>query len=329
MTSEEQFEAASHGVVLFRLEQNRVYRAGGSEAERYLHGRLTQDIKKLNVGQGTRSLVLSPQGKIQGQMLVLRGPNDFLIISDPLPLEIDTDSFAAAILQFRVSDDIQLKKTDLALFSLQGPKSQKVLETFDLKLPVKPLEQVDVTIAQAAVTVVFNPRGADLGFDLLVDQKQRDMVASAVLAAGKDEGIVVGSAEARDMLRFSSGLLEYGSELSEKLSAPEIDLAGLVSPNKGCYVGQEVVEMAQARGRAPRTVVLLSAVSAEPFSADQQISTKPENDEAGTSDKIDCGKILSACLFPSKNQSLLFCLLKSSLPKDSPLFVGSTALHRI
>ena len=54
--------------------------------------------------------------------------------------------------------------------------------------------------------------------------------------------------EALESLRIEAGIPRYGAELNEDTLPLEANLLNALSFNKGCYVGQEIVERARSRG---------------------------------------------------------------------------------
>src|SRR5271165_2890656 len=56
------------------LEDRGVVRVGGEDAASFLHGLLTNDVERLQPGEARYAALLSPQGKILFDMLVVRAP---------------------------------------------------------------------------------------------------------------------------------------------------------------------------------------------------------------------------------------------------------------
>jgi aminomethyltransferase len=93
----------------------------------------------------------------------------------------------------------------------------------------------------------------------------------------------------------------------------------LVSFNKGCYAGQEVVEMATARGRPNRQLVKFSVPGRE-VTAGSKLST--DNSKAAA------GEVTSSVYLPQDNRSLILALVKTS-ELEKPLFSEGTKLSAL
>jgi folate-binding protein YgfZ len=60
--------------------------------------------------------------------------------------------------------------------------------------------------------------------------------------------------EALNVLRVEAGIPRYGHDVDETVILPETRLEQLVSYNKGCYIGQEVVARVKYRGHVNRAL---------------------------------------------------------------------------
>jgi tRNA-modifying protein YgfZ len=76
--------------------------------------------------------------------------------------------------------------------------------------------------------------------------------APPILAAAADAPATEGTVEVR---RVEAGLPRYGRDVSEDHFPFEANLDSTISYTKGCYVGQEVVARAHARGHANKRLV--------------------------------------------------------------------------
>jgi folate-binding protein YgfZ len=58
--------------------------------------------------------------------------------------------------------------------------------------------------------------------------------------------------ELYEVLRIESGIPQYGVDMDETTVVPELGLADLVSYNKGCYIGQEIIARIHFRGHVAK-----------------------------------------------------------------------------
>lgn len=55
-----------------------------------------------------------------------------------------------------------------------------------------------------------------------------------------------------ETLRIESGIPKYGVDMEETTIVPELGLDGLISYNKGCYIGQEIIARIHFRGHVAK-----------------------------------------------------------------------------
>jgi len=70
-----------------------------------------------------------------------------------------------------------------------------------------------------------------------------------------DSGVIKAVLGVYDALRIEAGLPEVGHELTEDFIPLELGLWDMVSFNKGCYVGQEVIARMESRGKLAKMLV--------------------------------------------------------------------------
>src|SRR5271156_3258929 len=121
----------------------------GADRARYLHGQVTNDVKKLRVGDGTYAALTTNKGKMESDL-------NIFCLADELLLDFEpglTGKISARLEKFIVADDVQL--VDAApyygLLSVQGPKAALVICALGLfggasrALPVTPLSSLKIS----------------------------------------------------------------------------------------------------------------------------------------------------------------------------------------
>lgn len=285
---------------LFHLPASSLFRISGVDAARYLQGRITQNVKSLASGSAAKSLVLSPQGKIQGQFLIFRENEDsFLLVSDEIE---NPEEFKGAILQFKVADQLEVENLagSYSLFSLQGKGAEDLLRK----------KEAELTNLDFNLQVIENSRSPFPGFDFVFK--------TAELTKFKEvfNDIPAGDQNELEALRIQAGRPRMGKEITDKISVADIPLEHLVSFNKGCYAGQEVVEMSIARGKPNRRLV------------QAKIEGKIASDsEIKLADGTLVGFLTSHYYQADSNQTMVIGFVKNSTAANAPLFTESKELE--
>src|SRR5580704_2874012 len=141
----------------------------GADRVRFLHGQVTNDVKKLRTGEGCYSAITTAKGKMESDLNIFALADELLLDFEPGL----TEKISARLEKFIVADDVQI--VDVAphygLLSVQGPKAAEVVGALGLsvELPVKPLGLVKIADGMLGEIYLMNhARLGSSGFDLFV-----------------------------------------------------------------------------------------------------------------------------------------------------------------
>jgi tRNA-modifying protein YgfZ len=100
------------------------------------------------------------------------------------------------------------------------------------------------------------------------------------------------SDELYEVLRIEQGIPLYGVDMDETTIVPELGIDGLISYQKGCYIGQEIIARIHFRGHIAKQLTGL-ILSEPPASADGL-----KGQEIKSADGKNAGKITSVAFSP-------------------------------
>jgi len=290
--------------VFFKVENYLICEVSGADRERYIQGRITQDVKSLKDFEVKSSLLLTPQGKISAKFDIAKLENSFLLLIEPTAQQ----EFEDSLLRFKVADDVQLdfKQEALSLVSVQGEKSAEILET----LASKDLNKTDRIIQQNSINeisiqVIEKYRSLDSGFDLIFNKEDEIKITEALKASRLMEV----NTEQEQLLRICAGIPKSDIELAQSITATEIPYDSLISFTKGCYAGQETVEMSIARGRPNRTLLTLTCEGKETFKLKTPLTFGDKK----------AGFITSSGQLESENKTVCLAFVKTALVESEGL----------
>lgn len=230
----------------------------GGDRMRWLSGMVTNTVNDLASGEGALNLVLNAQGRIQGELNVWRGA------ADEIELDIE-DAQAEKLIthldKFIIMDDVELVAVEgVEAVGVYGPDAEKVLAALGVSAPSEAMRQstavwsgIEILIRRGYGPVV--PR-----FELWCAVEKMDALCAALKSAG---AIEVGDA-AVEVLRIVEGVPRYGVDIAEKDLPQESSLTRALHFNKGCYLGQEIVERIRSRGNVHRHLRQLEFVGDVP-----------------------------------------------------------------
>jgi aminomethyltransferase len=232
----------------------------GPDALALIQKLTTNDASKLEVGQAQYTLMCYPDGGTVDDLLVYKKAEDvYLLVLNAANIDKDVEwieKHAAGEVTVRnVSDET-------AQLALQGPLAEQVLQRLtetDLSAikPFRFLQDVDLNGVRGMVSRT-GYTGED-GFEIYLPAEQAADLWKKILAAGKEEGVIPCGLGARDTLRFEARLALYGNELSASITPIEAGLGFAVKPEKGEFIGRDVLARQKEEG-APRKLVGLEMI---------------------------------------------------------------------
>ena len=228
--------------LLDRSERGKLAFAG-SQAKTFLQGQVTNDVEALTPGRGCYAALLSPKGKMLGDLRILDAGDELLLDTERGALQAIFNVLHRA----RVGFDAELRKRTLerGLLSLVGPAARTVAGPAAQALPDEEHAHAAVEIDGIAARAIVT----DLGIDLLCDAQETQALAAALSA----RGAMPVPEQAVEVLRVEHGRPRYGVDLDEATIPQEAGLnERAVSFEKGCYVGQETVARLYYKGKPNR-----------------------------------------------------------------------------
>ena len=218
----------------------------GSDRVRWLNGMVTNNIRDLASGQGVYAFLLNPQGHILGDLYAYNRGESITVDSDFAQLE----KLLATFDHYIIMDDVTVADVNgqITALGIAGPASRKLLADAGFELPdLKPLQISPRTWNQIECTLVGTD-GPCEGFEIWLHPEHVRHLWDALRSAG---AAAVGS-EALELHRIASGIPRYGVDIRERDLPQETEQARALNFNKGCYVGQEIVERIRSRGAVHR-----------------------------------------------------------------------------
>lgn len=244
-TTELEYESATSGEVLTKIPWKKILRMEGADAQDFLDRMLSQKIINLNSGEGTHATLLTAQGFMVSDLIVLKFENHFLLICD----EMTRQKTAETLNKFIVAEDVRL---------FDVSESFRVLHFFGKDTRVLLKKWVNREISKLyshesfhGCHVIKNARTCFEGYDVVYPaDKESDIVFELIR-----EGISLVGFNAFNILRVEAGSPWYPFEIGEKTNPLEIHFKDAISYDKQCYIGQETIAKATYRGHPNKVLV--------------------------------------------------------------------------
>jgi folate-binding protein YgfZ len=245
--SESELASLVHTAAVYDLGYLTRIRITGDDRLRWLNGMVTNTVQSLPQGYGNYTLILNAQGRIQGDGYVFRAADHLLLETDRSQLP----RLLAHLDHFIIMDDVELYELDAAstTLGLAGPQAPEVLEALGLPVP-ETLAFAPAVLQGIPVTIVR----AD---DLLVPRFELWLSVEHVAEVWRilaETGATPAGFDALESLRILEGLPRFGVDMSDRYLPQEINQERALNFNKGCYLGQEIVERIRSRATVHRTL---------------------------------------------------------------------------
>jgi len=263
-----EYDTVRQSAGLFDLADRAMLQFTGDDRLSYLQGMLSNDLRPLQTFDGEQAAILTQQGKVIADVRVLCSLNSFYLdFCEPLKEKILTH-----LNRYLVADDVEIHdpNEEWKMLSVQGPKAQMLLDQLfaNAELPGQAHHHAMVQFDGSPVCVIRANRSGYDGFDLIVQGTQITTLAQRLVELGARW---VG-AQAQNILRIEAGIPRYGIDFSTDNLLLEVALDDAVSFNKGCYLGQEVIERIRSRGHVNKRLCGLLLDGGNPVSPGDTLS---------------------------------------------------------
>jgi len=276
---EKQYKDIRDGKTGFYEQKRGLIAIWGKEAVQFLDGMITNDMKTLEDGAQMLAAFPNAQGRLLAAVRVLRDGDRFLIETE----EATREKVFQNLFRFTFAGDFFVE--DLSdywrHFVVFGTESTEIANGL--------LEAVD------GVAFLGNSTS---GYSVAND------LAEAFLDALKDSETLTISDGLYETLRIESGIPKYGVDMDETTIVPELGLDGLISYNKGCYIGQEIIARIHFRGHVAKR---LTGLMSEPGAIATGFLPGAELTNA---DGKNAGRITSVTFSPKLDKTIALAFVR-------------------
>jgi len=244
----------------------------GKEAVQFLDGLISNDMKTIEDGSEMLAAFPNVQGRLLAVVRVLKQGDRFLFETE----EATREKVFNNLFRFTYAGDFFVE--DLS-------EQFRYFETYG-NAPI-----------HVQGGVVYRS-GNSIGHFVPVDAVDRFRSEFGTNAANISD-------ELYEVLRIESGIPKYGVDMGETTIVPELGLDGLISYNKGCYIGQEIIARIHFRGHVAKR--LTGLVLSEPISQNADAS---EALDLKSPDGKNAGRITSVTFSPKLEKTIALAFVR-------------------
>ena len=277
---------------LLDLSHLGLIRVSGEDAEHFLQGQLSNDVREVSNSHFQMSSYCTPKGRMLANFLVLRYAGDYLL---QMPLEL-LPSVLKRLSMFVLLSKVQVTDASdqLVPIGVAGDCAFERLEAHVTGIPRAPGDA-----AESGAITLLRLAGERPRFEIIGE-------AEAIIGLWPKiaENARIGDADWWSLLDIRAGIPTIRRSTVEAFVPQMINMQLIdgVSFTKGCYTGQEVVARMKYLGKLKRRMYLAHAdTDTRPLPGDEIFS-------AGSQSQQGAGKVVNACMSPAGGYDLLAVL---------------------
>jgi hypothetical protein len=254
--------AAAAQTVLADVSHFGLIALSGEEAQSFLHGQITNDLRELNEKAAVFAGYLSAKGRMLANFLVMKRSDDILVM---LPASL-RESIQKRLSMFILRSKVKARDAgpEWVRLGVNGPAASAALTAalgYDLPVGMMSMAHGEQSFALCL---------GDQRFDVFVQTEAAPALWKKLATSCKPVGAPVW-----DWLMVQAGVPMVLPQTQDHFvpQMANMEILGGVSFNKGCYPGQEIVARSQYLGKVKRRLFLAHVAGvAQPgdelFSAD-------------------------------------------------------------
>ncbi|MDO8433033.1 MAG: glycine cleavage T C-terminal barrel domain-containing protein [Candidatus Binatus sp.] len=229
--------------------ERKIVRVIGDDRVTFFHGMCSADVKGAAPGAILPALILTEHAHVIADLFIW-------VTDDALLLDIEAEAWSRArahLERLLVADDVEFEdELELSIIDVEGPKAAAAVQlvagealslekiwSHNGKTSAKTSETIEMIVGRM-------PRYGAPAFSVIVPSA----TAASIVASMIDQmpAVRLIDATVTEIIRVENGIARIGVDTTDKTIALEARLNRAISFNKGCYVGQETIERATARG---------------------------------------------------------------------------------
>jgi len=205
----------------------------------------TNHVQQMKPGDGMYAFFLNAQGRILADAYVLCFADHFLLDTAPETRQV----VYGHLDQYIIADDVTLEDVTEETFSfgLEGPKAADTAARCGMQAPHHRFSHVSSGEFVVAAISSTGPHGVRI----YGPTRHKEEAIATIEGAGA----IAASEEDAETVRIENFVPRYGCDITEHTLPQETQQMHALHFQKGCYLGQEIVERIRSRGHVNRLLM--------------------------------------------------------------------------
>jgi aminomethyltransferase len=263
----DEHQAVRQHVGIFDISHMGQFKVSGPAGARWLNTLLTNNVERLDIGQGQYTLLLNAQGGVIDDLIIYRHRDtDYFLVVNAAKIEEDF-----TWMRSKLSGDVSLSNQSalFAAVAVQGPAAPELLQPFGDLPPRNQIRELRI-LGIPVLTARTGYTGED-GFELFYPTAAGGMIWNHLLEIGGHLGVKPCGLGARDTLRMEVCYPLNGADLSPDRTPLEAGLGFFVDLQKPEFVGRDALLAQKESGLAQRLIALKADGKSPPLRAHYEV----------------------------------------------------------
>ena len=310
--SADELAALLNSAGVYDLGWRQLIRCTGEDRVRWLNGMVTNFVSNLEENAGCYAFVLNAQGRIQGDLDIYRRADSFWLETDAAQIE----ALTAFLDHYIIMDDVTLEaQPQWTALGIAGPRAAASLAEAGLPVPSSPMHMSESTWQGHAVVVIAAHSPLVPRYEIWME---RESVLEMWNALQAMQAPCLVASSAIESLRILEGTPAYSVDITAKDLPQETNQMRALHFNKGCYLGQEIVERIHSRGNVHRTFTGFVLADGRPTPGTPLLAEGKPVGEITSVARVVCPALASGCV-------ALGNIRREALERKTDLMAGETA----
>ena len=239
--TEEHLAVRNHSGIFDVSHMGRVV-VRGEDATQLIERLVPTESTLQPAGKSFYTLLLNPGGGIVDDIIIVKRPDDYLLVVNAANRTKDLEHFRKVADPFEV--EIEDITDDTTMIAIQGPEAVRALQPLsaaDLS-GIRRFTHTRSKIGESDATITRTGYTGEDGFEvILYDSGLKDNSLAASVWDNLVTRALPCGLGARDSLRIEAGFPLYGSDIGENTNPIEAELSWVLSKAKTGYIGAEAI----------------------------------------------------------------------------------------
>lgn len=247
-------QAVRKAAGVFDISHMGQFIVSGDDALSFLNRALTNDVARLELGQGQYSLMLNEGGGVIDDLILYRtSANEYFVVVNASMIEVDWAHLRGLLTS---EEDVHMANLSdgIAGLAVQGPRSRAVFDkVFGSEAVFPPHNSIFVSADEAGfMWLCGTGYTGEEGFEFFLPAASSSAWFERIVAAVREEGGVPCGLGARDTLRLEMGYPLNGNDLAPNKTPLEAGLGFFVAMDKPAFTGRAVLASQKEAGLPSR-----------------------------------------------------------------------------